>query len=215
MRPRDYRAGFSLTSLRETLLGAPEDWYRRKYIREKEAETEALFYQFPKNCIIDGYWQGVPFFKYISQDLKSELNREKQQADNCVAVHFRGGDYIDEPETNQYHGLPGEVYYQRALEYVTNQIPDAEFHLFSDSPEKFQYPFLEKFPCQWVEEQDEVLAMERLLTYRHFVLANSSFSWWPAWQNTRKNSIVIAPLQWYRFPKLRDYSPALEEWIKL
>ena len=50
---------------------------------------------------------------------------------------------------------------------------------------------------------------------RHFIIANSSFSWWGAWLSDNPDKIVIAPKKWFRFSfhNTRDLIP--EKWIRV
>jgi len=50
---------------------------------------------------------------------------------------------------------------------------------------------------------------------RHFIIANSSFSWWGAWLSPNPTKIVIAPRQWFRSSEndARDIVP--ERWKRV
>jgi hypothetical protein len=46
------------------------------------------------------------------------------------------------------------------------------------------------------------------------IIANSSFSWWGAWLNNKKDKIVIYPQKWFNDGNnTKDLIP--ESWIKL
>ena len=51
--------------------------------------------------------------------------------------------------------------------------------------------------------------------FTHYIIANSSFSWWGAWLSTYNDKIVIAPKRWFGDPQydIRDLLP--NNWIKL
>jgi hypothetical protein len=49
---------------------------------------------------------------------------------------------------------------------------------------------------------------------KHFIIANSTFSWWGAWLSKNKNKIVCAPKKWVRAKILTpDIIP--DSWVKI
>jgi hypothetical protein len=77
--------------------------------------------------------------------------------------------------------------------------PDCVFYLFSDQPELARQ--LLRMPENTVMEQGNDPDYEKLRVMsgcRHFILSNSSFSWWAQWLSVREDKTVIAPDHWYK-----------------
>jgi len=189
-------------------------WYSKRYIKEKEGESLKVFPKFPVDCILDGYWQNEGFFKEIADDLRKDFKiNENPLLQNYIAVHFRGGDYLDE-DKKDFHGNATEKYYFQAFELAKKKFPNAIFHLFSDTPQHFHFQFLEKYQTVWQSVLSDVEDLRKMATYKNFIIANSSFSWWAAWLGAKSDGLVICPSLWYKHKKLKKVSPALSVWTK-
>ena len=195
----------------------PFQW--RWYLEEKELRFDPrLLGLTPRVPMIylDGYWQSERYFQSIDVELRHELQllrpprRENVELarqlreEVSVCVHLRrlhsraaGGAVVG---TGSVLAAPlGMDYYQRAIEEVSRHHPDAKLYCFSDDPEWARRNALFGRPTSFVtanHTSDESLSHEELWLMsncRHFVLANSTFSWWAAWLSSSPNKRVYVP----------------------
>jgi hypothetical protein len=50
---------------------------------------------------------------------------------------------------------------------------------------------------------------------KHFIIANSSFSWWGAWLSVAPGKIVVAPAQWYVQDKCPSEDMVPSSWVRI
>ena len=159
------------------------------------------------NFVMDGFFQSEKFFSDYRRQLLEELVpvappleknvpliREIADSES-VCVTVRLGDYIHNP----VHEVCTVRYFQRAIDLMRTLHPDCVFYLFSDQPELARQ--LLRMPENTVMEQGNDPDYEKLRVMsgcRHFILSNSSFSWWAQWLSVRKDKTVIAPDHWYK-----------------
>ncbi|HUR42276.1 MAG TPA: alpha-1,2-fucosyltransferase [Verrucomicrobiae bacterium] len=159
---------------------------------------------------LEGYWQSPRYFEPVAAQIRADFElRDGPDGRNAallldiadseaVAVHVRRGDYITSPGAARVHGLCGLDYYEAALAEIARRVRVPRFFLFSDDP-------------AWVQANLRVPGTATMITHngprpwedlrlmracRHFVIANSSFSWWGAWLSAAPGKIVIAPRRW-------------------
>jgi len=177
-----------------------------------------------------GYWQSERYFQHISDLIRREftpvdpLDAENEQAlanilhSTAIAVHVRRGDYVSNPVIAARHGAPSLGYYRRAMDYVASRVSDPVFYLFSDDPDwacsNVHYP-APIVPMTINAPDRGFRDMQLMSACKHFILANSSFSWWGAWMNEASDKIVVAPTPWFLNKDLdtRDLLPA--GWIAM
>lgn len=169
-----------------------------------------------------GYWQSEAYFKEYKDVIVKELKVKTPILEICsdllkdiskpnsVCVHIRRGDYVN---CGFLHC--DEAYYNRGLEYIKNKYSDCNAIVFSDDIAWVKDNM--KFNCLVTFVELDVPDYETLrLMYlcKHFVISNSSFSWWAQYLSDNPNKIVIAPEYWLPENK-ENKSMYLDNWIIL
>ncbi len=145
-------------------------------------------------------------------------------ASNAVCVHVRRGDYVTVGATNRLFGTCSPDYYRRAMHVISRQVERPCFFVFSNDPawarqhvrgeqpvvhvthnyrrrhtglEGFRLgrAFVRLFKALYADRGYRDLHLMSLC--RHFIVANSTFSWWAAWLGRSPDKIVCVPRSWF------------------
>ena len=177
-----------------------------------------------------GFWQSERYFESITDIIRQEFTfRSPPDAENqvvldqiqsteAVVLHVRRGDYVADPVTNAYHGTCDLDYYRRAIGRLSLQVPNPHFFIFSDDPGWTRLNIRIEFPCTYVTHNTGRQDFEdlRLMGHgKHFIIANSSFSWWGAWLSKNPNKQIIAPAKWFANPNLSGRDLVPDRWLKI
>ena len=122
-----------------------------------------------------------------------------------VALHVRRGDLVDDPYYSKSVGTLGLSYYETALERLRSRLPDARVYVFSDDPTWCARHLPKVLPTEIVSGQVTLSPVEDFVAMkacRHFVIANSTFSWWTAWLGTHPDKQIISPTAFSGNPAL-------------
>jgi hypothetical protein len=157
-----------------------------------------------------GLWQSEEYFRDVGDVLRAdlqprpgpfpELERQMRQTES-VAVHIRRGDYLT--AVGRQFGFVGLDYYQRAIADLRADLASPHFYVFSDDIDwvachlRVDAPHTLVRPDGGSEPADHE-DFRLMRACRHFIVANSTFSWWAAWLADGPGKIVIAPRRWYR-----------------
>ena len=204
---------------------------KMKYIKEKSIDFDPDILEVRGNVYLEGYWQSEKYFKDIYDILKNDFTFKtqpdskneswihKMQTENSVCVHIRRGDYVLNPQTNRIHGLCSLKYYSSAIGLITERIKDPIFYIFSDDPNWVKNNINIESPTFYISNNPSQNGPEdfRLMTWcKHYIIANSSFSWWAAWlSNNRSNKIVICPVPWFMSLPYNPSDRVPSDWIQL
>lgn len=158
-------------------------------------------YNVPLNTKIDGNFQSYQYIRGHEDKIREwiKLDTSTSTTDNICIVHFRAGDYIGIKDVF----LPKE-YYETAMDKVRSINPNIIFFCVSDMPELAEEYLGLK--CLSNVGSDPYKASHHfggdikddfsyLVNAKYLIIPNSSFGWWGAFLNPRKE-IVVAPLHW-------------------
>ena len=180
--------------------------------------------ELPTDLFCDGYFQSEQYFHNIRKALLKELtptdiysNREREfvrliSSCNSVCVTIRLGDYIN----NEVHQVCTKEYYIAAMDRMKKLQPDCMFFIFSDEPDKAKKVFRFPYPVIYEEvnpKSSDVVGLDIMARCNHFIISNSSYSWWAQYLGTYRDKIVISPSKWYAADVPTDIMQ--ESWIKM
>ncbi|MCK9567807.1 alpha-1,2-fucosyltransferase [Candidatus Pacearchaeota archaeon] len=188
----------------QSLTNIPEDCFVDKssirvstYFKEPRYVYSNIPFQ--DSCSLSGYFQSWKYFENCQDYIRKMLSPipEEDLKEYCC-IHVRRGDYLRYPE---HHPIQTMQYYMSAVE----KIPVKKFMVFSDDVAWCKQNFTgNEFT---VNETSSVTSdFRRMVNCSHFIIANSSFSWWPAWLSSRVGKVVVAPSNWFG-SKLKKSNP--------
>lgn len=186
---------------------------------EKVFEQESSF--------LVGTWQALKYFESQEVLIREVFNFTKPQdminiklaehikSKNAVAVHVRRGNYL-QPELAGSRMLNGALnYYREAFSIIRETVKDPVFYIFSDdihwAKENFNEPSFNYVSHN--KGANSYLDMYLMTLCKHFIIANSAFSWWGAWLSEYEDKKVIMPTPWVINMDCSSICP--DDWITL
>jgi hypothetical protein len=143
--------------------------------------------------------------KYITDKYGAILNSPQ-----TVIVHARREDYM---QLASIHNPLPESYYITALEEMQQHVQDPFFVLMSDDMNYWKESLLFQNKPHVMFDESEITCLYMMSRSQHFIMANSSFSWWGVFMAIKADN-VIAPRQWFGPDGPQDWQDIYEEgWI--
>ena len=135
---------------------------------------------------------------------------------NLTSVHIRKGDYINKNNKNIFNQL-GTKYYMDSISYIKNMVSKPFFFIFSDDynwvKDNIKLPHNEYILMD--HSLDSLIDFKLMSLCQHHIIANSTFSWWPAWlKDENRGDIVIAPKKWLN-TNLEPKGMIMPSWVQI
>lgn len=182
------------------------------------------YYQIKKfnekgNLYITGLWHHPMYFEEIRGNLLEEFRLkddielpsviEQIKYSESVCLHIRRGDYLN----YSFYMTCDIAYYKRCIQMMRELHPNCEFFVFSDD-------------ISWVKENlnedvtfiegnnADYVDMELMRNCKHFIISNSTFSWWAAYLGHTPDKTVMTPDRWYNDGRNKEWLN-LPNWISM
>jgi hypothetical protein len=186
--------------------------------------------EFNHNIILKGYFQSEKYFKEYKNEIRTMLSLPeyykklanvklaKFGEEIIVAIHIRRGDYLKHPGV--YHIL-SKNYYDNAKKVLEEKIGFRPIYLYFSNDKKWvKEHFILEGKDEIIEELKDYVEFAIMSQCHHFIIANSTFSWWAAYlSNTLERilpKIVIVPENWYGEKWTEDWKDIYPEgWIRI
>ena len=204
---------------------------KRTHYRNLSLAFDPRVVQLQAPIYLEGYFQSERYFKEIEGDIRREFSFRTEASDenvrmlehirntpNATAIHVRRGDYVTDTVTHELHGTCSADYYRTAIAKLQEQVREVQAFVFSDEADWAEENLKLEVPTCVVRHNPPERGYEDLrlmAACRHFIIANSSFSWWGAWLSSSPGKTVYAPEKWMRDPALNSPDIYPREWIKV
>ncbi|MCR5657660.1 MAG: alpha-1,2-fucosyltransferase [Butyrivibrio sp.] len=126
--------------------------------------------------------------------LKNKDLINKMEAEHSVSVHIRRGDYLDPENAALFGNISTDEYYESAMNYFMEKYEDAHFYIFTNDTEYALERYKDRDRYTVVNNntgRDSLLDIELMSHCMGNICANSTFSFWGARLNKRKDKEVI------------------------
>lgn len=192
-----------------------------------------------RDLLLQGWWQSEKYFADIEPLIRRDFTfkatynspygqgfQKQLTAVNSVCLHVRRRDYLDPHCHLAFIDLD---YYKQAADIIQSRVANPHFFVFSDDISWCRQNIRLRSPVTFVSsaQPDELHPVDDLYLMtlcKHFVIANSTYSWWAAWLCPFAGKIVVAPQHWFRQESDKNHTDLLvrssadlipESWIRI
>lgn len=201
--------------------------------RNKSFDPSVLDY--PDNVVLFGNRFCEKYFLDVADTIRKDFTLKEVSSEagrwekaistdehTTVSVHFRRNiiamnddrsAFVEAPHDRvAYMGLSPMKYYEKCLAKLSKVDDDLSLYVFSDDIDWVRDNFHSTYPMHYVSgtfhSQNEAAEEMFLMSCcRHHIIANSSFSWWGAWLDSRPDKIVFAPKYFFNKEKFAHLAP--------
>lgn len=164
---------------------------------------------------IEGYFQSWKFFEGFEDEIKTaftfpneliEKASSKMSKDTVkLCVHLRWGDKYDRQTDGRghkgvehYHPVMTLQYYENAINHIINETKIDEILVFTDNTDTKEFidGKFEKFGINVVYfdySDDYINDFIAQSLCDHFIIPNSTYSWWSSFLSKNENKIICCP----------------------
>ena len=163
-----------------------------------------------RNVLIRGWFESESYFEPIKDLLKEELKlsasvskslaeiKDRLVNEDSVCVHVRRGDFASKEYKDEFL-ICDLDYYKKGVSIIEERHPNPLLFVCSDD-------------IQWCKGLTIAETMHLMTSCHHFVISNSTLSFWMQYLPTNPDKMVVAPSVWRRCnPPVTDIF--MKDWI--
>jgi hypothetical protein len=163
---------------------------------------------------LSGYFQKAVYVEKIREILRKDFQfrydydedgrslAQRIRECNSVCVHIRRTDYIANEAALGFHGFIGEDHVRSGYDRLKNSLQEPRYFVFSDDISwcESNLSFLDSatFVPLSLSGFKSSQHLRLMSECRHFIISNSTFSWWGAWLSTHPGKRVLYPAKWFQ-----------------
>ena len=149
------------------------------------------------------------------KNIKNLKLYDKMNSTQSICITIRRGDFVTNEKNSKLYNICDLNYYNKAIEVIKEKIENPVFFIFSDDIDWARKNIkIQNSEIYFEDGNDTVDEKLRLMSNcKHFIISNSSFSWWAQFLSKNNDKIIISPNKWYKSDLKSDLIN--ENWIKI
>lgn len=200
----------------QTLIKEGHFHYDPHFANSLEGDVDVSGYfqceRYWENCV-GKVRKALTFNPEFVKEQRQKFKEVFQCTRQTIAIHLRRGDYVNH---NAHYNLPINYYILALEEHFPNWRRKYNLMVFSDDPSYARLHFECVPNATIVFGNSDIEDLCLMSQCDHFIIANSSFSWWGAYLGEKEGTNVIRPVnhftpQYGRTHNAKDYYPA--RWV--
>ena len=190
-----------------------------KYIKKKSLFPKAIlcydFLEVPErfNCI-----RQVLLKDFTPKHPPLESNKGLYKVinnNNSVCISIRRGDYLNPQYADKFY-ICDEKYIQRAIDMIKQLVDHPVLVFFSDDIKWVKNTIITDIQSYYESGDDPVWEKLRLMySCKHFVISNSTFSWWAQYLSRNEDKIVISPDRWFNDDSINAHHLISDDFVTI
>ena len=170
-----------------------------------------------KNKIFIGNFESPKYFdenkEYFQKVFTPKFKIEKSNKElydkiinnDSICITIRRGDFVSNKEFSKVHYVCNNEYFYKGIKKISKKVKKPLLVVFSDDIDWVKNNMKFENDAIFESGNDSIWEKVRLMSAcKHFVISNSTFSWWTQYLSTNKNKIVIAPKKWKNISYKKD-----------
>jgi hypothetical protein len=199
-------------------------FYRRNFLQEDLSRFDSRMLRVAGNTYLYGYFGSADYFADAAATIRDEFTlrnepsavntdmiRRMQECES-VCLSVRRGDFVNHP----LYDVCGPDYFRRAADWMEARVDRPHFFIWSDDNAWVRANLGLPHPHTFVDHNypDFHEDLRLMACCRHYVIPNSTFSWWGAWLSRNPDALVVAPQRWLNLDalKLPRYAEFVRDW---
>lgn len=169
---------------------------------------EYKYSKFMNSLYVVGSWQSLKYFSNVRKLVKDIFihvlgYNNKNNLDNSVALHIRRGDYLSNRWSKDLV-VCGVNYYSNSVSFINNTLDETilKYYVYTNNKKDLiwiqnNYTFLKHYDVEYVDGSfDTITDFTKMMRHEHFILSNSTFSWWASFLKHSDSGLILAPSKW-------------------
>lgn len=158
-----------------------------------------------RTIYLEGYFQHYRYYKDIKNELKEDFKSKSVlegevlemfnniKSKNSVAIHVRRTDYL-----KFSYPVVSKEYILKAMDLIKTKIKNPHFFVFLDDLNWCTENIIhDNLTSVNLSNENKIYDFDLMRNCNHFIISNSTYSYWASFLGENKEKIKIAPDKWY------------------